>query len=481
MSSLDQAFIRAFQKDAARVQNQRASHSVPPTSQVASGSQPAAQANPTPVAQPGQPPAIENQNSAAAWYRADQPIARTNNPGWPISPAQFPSTPAVHGHPHVAGVAGYAPAAPMVPPAPTVPNDPQPVAIPHPPSPNAVPTFHYGSTAPIAGQQAVWFPPPTLHVLPPQVPTEPPQPVVEPPQTKLRLDAGQVDAVPPPHIKKPSVSESAPSNEESTKVDPPTSEVDDEPKPNSEEKKQPVSLSSLADAIGEAQQDFNPAWEVDRVAWPGICDHLIDNHGELIAAVGKQLLLAATGGHNIVAIASCRRAEGRTSLAMSLARWAAIDGSHILLVDADFQDPQIATRLRLNVPQGWQDAICEDLPLTETAVNSVEDQLALLPASLDRLKSEITLTDSRVAKRLRPIATTFDLVLVDIGPLAGVDFGNESDDQIWPFDKVLFVRDVRHTLQDEVDDVIDRLAKAGIETIGQVENFDDEDRVSPLH
>ena len=214
-----------------------------------------------------------------------------------------------------------------------------------------------------------------------------------------------------------------------------------------------------------------PVWEVDRFHWPRTCEKLLaDNHGYL-ASAGEKLLAAVKDGLQTLAVTGSRRGEGRTTLALCLARAAAKAGIQVALLDADFARPSLASRLGLEITHGWQDAALGHIPLSEAAVKSLADNITVLPLEITSARRTLSLADPRVTATLRAAAATFELVIIDLGPLGpgeGIAF---PPGEKCPLDATIVVRDLRFASTSESQDVGERLYEAGVEAVGVAENF----------
>ena len=87
---------------------------------------------------------------------------------------------------------------------------------------------------------------------------------------------------------------------------------------------------------------FVPAWEVDAFRWPDLCAQLDEASGRKLTRSGDELYMAMQDGLKVIAISSAARQEGRTTIALSLARSAAAAGCRVALLDADGANPELA-------------------------------------------------------------------------------------------------------------------------------------------
>jgi Mrp family chromosome partitioning ATPase len=214
-----------------------------------------------------------------------------------------------------------------------------------------------------------------------------------------------------------------------------------------------------------------PVWEVDRFHWPRTCEKLLADEQGYLAGAGDKLVAAVRDGLKTLAITGSRRGEGRTTLALCLARVAARAGLQVAVVDADFARPSLASRLGLEVSHGWQDAALGAVPLSEAAVKSLAENITVLPLKISAARKSLSLADPRVTATLRAVAATFELVLVDLGPLGPAAPVAFPAGERCPFDATIIVRDLRFTTLDESQAVGERLYDAGVEAVGVAENF----------
>jgi succinoglycan biosynthesis transport protein ExoP len=214
-----------------------------------------------------------------------------------------------------------------------------------------------------------------------------------------------------------------------------------------------------------------PVWEVDQFQWPRVCDRLLADGEGYFSQAGAKLLAAMNDGLKTLAVTGTRRGEGRTTLALCLARVAAKAGIQVAVIDADFARPQIASRLGLEITHGWQDAALGHIPLSEAAIKSLADDVTVLPLEITAVRRSLSLADPRVTATLRAAAATFDLVIVDLGPIAPGEALSFPPDEGCPLDAVIVVRDLRFATALESANLGERLYETGIEAVGIAENF----------
>ena len=166
-----------------------------------------------------------------------------------------------------------------------------------------------------------------------------------------------------------------------------------------------------------ALKPFTPAWEVDAFHWPELCTQLDVASGAKLTQSGEELNVAMQDGLKVIAIVSTSREEGRSTLALSLARSAAVAGSRVALLDADGTNPELARRLGLESPCDWQEAKRQRQSLAEAAVASIEDGVTLFPLTVPRDTLSGRLDDPLLGEVLQELKQHFDLVVIDTQPL----------------------------------------------------------------
>jgi succinoglycan biosynthesis transport protein ExoP len=163
-------------------------------------------------------------------------------------------------------------------------------------------------------------------------------------------------------------------------------------------------------------------------------------------------LLAPDGVVKTVLVTSAVPGEGKTTVAIGLARAAALSGSHVILVEADLRRPSFSQRLRVDGRlEGLAGALFEE-----------EDPLELLQTPFPELPGLQVLTAGDVPVdapgRLRPYELTkvqetlvahADLVVIDSAPLLPVVDTRVLLDEL-SFDAQLIVARAGFTKREEI-------------------------------
>ena len=129
----------------------------------------------------------------------------------------------------------------------------------------------------------------------------------------------------------------------------------------------------------------------------------------------------------VVAIANQKGGVGKTTTAVNVATWLALDGAPVLLVDLDPQ-ANATTGLGLDsrtVKTSAYDVLVDQTPVDAAIVETAIERLWCLPSSIDLAGAEIELVPAmsrelRLRRALSPVLERFEYVLIDCPPSLGL-------------------------------------------------------------
>jgi protein-tyrosine kinase len=152
--------------------------------------------------------------------------------------------------------------------------------------------------------------------------------------------------------------------------------------------------------------------------WPALVLTLEREWGERFERMG-QLLLGARQRQNlkVILFTSCHRAEGRTTLVLTLARALSRQPLRTLVVDADLTGPMVARLLGLRPEVGLDDVVEHGQAVADALIDAPEDHLGILPMRSAVTRPRDFLTSAAWTCTLARLRREFDLILVDGGPL----------------------------------------------------------------
>lgn len=208
---------------------------------------------------------------------------------------------------------------------------------------------------------------------------------------------------------------------------------------------------------------FRAVWEVDAFELPAPVQKLFFA-SRVSEQVAGQLSQAINDGLRSMLITSVKSGEGRSTVATGIAMTVASAGYRVALIDADVQAPTLADELRLDVEFGWLDAIRGGLPIEEVSVHAISDGVTLVP--LMPPQERTAASGQEIESLVAQLKSQFDLVVID-GPAGLHAVAEESR----AFDTALIVRDCDATQPAEINALSYRLREEGVQGVGVIENF----------
>jgi succinoglycan biosynthesis transport protein ExoP len=180
---------------------------------------------------------------------------------------------------------------------------------------------------------------------------------------------------------------------------------------------------------------------------------------EAIRSIATSLRLSLPGnGTRIILATSSLPKEGKTTLAVSLAVYAALLRRRVVLLDLDFRRPAVMRMLRGKAPKGVADLLIHDLPL-EDIVRRVPgiglDYLPMRNCSVDPVS---LFSGTQLSDLLDRLRRDYECVIIDGPPLLGV---TEARLLAGLADKVLLVVKWGSTRKEVARNAVKLLQEAG--------------------
>ncbi len=177
----------------------------------------------------------------------------------------------------------------------------------------------------------------------------------------------------------------------------------------------PVTAAPMA--LAEVEFAPNSGAEV-ALRWPETVRALERGHGERFEQLADALIEARNRHRQkVLLFTSCHRAEGRTTLVLTLARALARRPGRTLLVDGDLGGPMLGRQLGFRPRAGLDDVVGADLPLDEALVEAPDDHLTILPLRAPVARPRDFLASPGWACLMARVRREFDTVLIDGSPL----------------------------------------------------------------
>ena len=213
--------------------------------------------------------------------------------------------------------------------------------------------------------------------------------------------------------------------------------------------------------------------EIDRAVWPAACGDLLQRASRDWDRFGEQLIERMGQGQKCIALVSLARGEGRTTVALALAKHVASRGLRPVIVDADLENPTLARTCGVSAHTGWGDLVSSELPLGEALITAVEDGVTLMPwrgpaAAVSKLAQSL-----RIGSIFGTLREHYDLVLLDtmplVGPTAIADFAGFA--AAIHLDSLYLIQDLRTTTREGLLAAYSKLSHSGLPLAGVIENF----------
>jgi polysaccharide biosynthesis transport protein len=196
-----------------------------------------------------------------------------------------------------------------------------------------------------------------------------------------------------------------------------------------------------------------------------------DSHSpyvEAIRSLRTSLLVAnADAPPKVVLVASSQSGDGKTSLAISLARLSAtasIEG-RVLLIDGDLRKPSVAPRIGANPTKGLIHLFSGEASLDEVIVTDDKSGLHVLPATLGTPNPPELLNSTHMRDLLAKLRSSYEMIIIDSPALAAV-----SDARVLAHyaDTTIFVVRWEGTKQHAAIEAMKQLTTAGARIAGVV-------------
>jgi len=175
------------------------------------------------------------------------------------------------------------------------------------------------------------------------------------------------------------------------------------------------------DARAKSQNQLPQVSEAARTTelqWPAVVLTLERECGDRFERMAE-LVLKARRDQNlkVLLFTSCHRAEGRTTLMLTLSRALARHPASTVLVDGDLTGPMLARLLGLRPEVGLDDVVESGQALSDALVAASDDNLTILPMRSAVARPRDFLASPGWTCTLARLRREYDLVLIDGGPL----------------------------------------------------------------
>lgn len=167
----------------------------------------------------------------------------------------------------------------------------------------------------------------------------------------------------------------------------------------------------------------------------------------------------------VILVTSSLPQEGKTTLAVSLATFAARSHKRVLLMDLDLRHPSVHRELGWQVSGGLVEYMANERTLEEVIHHDLETGLHFLPIKGQTTNPTDLLDSQRLRLLIQSLRESYDYIVLDTAPLASV-----TDTRVAAFlaDRVLFAVRWGATVISAAEDSIQTLRDVDIEPAGAV-------------
>ncbi len=142
---------------------------------------------------------------------------------------------------------------------------------------------------------------------------------------------------------------------------------------------------------------------------------------EAIRSVRAALKVSSVGAPpKVILLTSAVAGEGKSLIALSLARSAALDGSRVLLIDCDFRNPTVARALKVPATNGLDHLLIHGNSGGSPIRTDDASGLHFIPTEAAPHKAQELLGGRLFAGLLKEVRRHYDLIILDCPPVATV-------------------------------------------------------------
>ncbi len=199
-------------------------------------------------------------------------------------------------------------------------------------------------------------------------------------------------------------------------------------------------------------------------------DYVLDNpnspFGEALRSLRTAMLLTSMGAPpKTILVTSSIPSEGKTSIAMCLARIHAQSGRRTLIIDCDIRRPRLHDLAGVANQSGLSDVLLQHRELNEVVLLDERSGAHFVTAGGPVPDPAALLASERMRRLLKEVAGRFDLVIIDSPPVLSVSDARVLSQMT---DKTLFLVHWGSTRRHDVMMGVKQLIEAGADVAGIV-------------
>jgi len=122
----------------------------------------------------------------------------------------------------------------------------------------------------------------------------------------------------------------------------------------------------------------------------------------------------------VIAVTAARAGEGKTTVALALARSAALSGEHVLVMECDLRRPTFALRMKATAPLGLADCLRGRLAAAEAIRTDAVTSMDVMQAGRVGTDLPDRFLSDTMALMLSDLRQKYDLILLDSPPVQAI-------------------------------------------------------------
>ncbi len=197
-----------------------------------------------------------------------------------------------------------------------------------------------------------------------------------------------------------------------------------------------------------------------------LMDKPLSAYTESIRSIYMALKLTSVDrAPKVILVTSSLPEEGKTTIAVCLATFAARSHKRVLLVDLDLRHPSVHRELGWSVSHGLVEYLIDERSLDEAIQHDLETGLHFLPVKAQTSNPTDLLESERLRQLIETCRSRYDYVIIDSAPLVSV-----TDSRLAALlaDKTVFVIKWGDTVESAAQDGVQTLRDIGIDVAGAV-------------
>jgi polysaccharide biosynthesis transport protein len=157
--------------------------------------------------------------------------------------------------------------------------------------------------------------------------------------------------------------------------------------------------------------------------------------------------------------------EGKSTIAISLARLTARAGLRVALIDGDLRRPTLNRRTKLPRSPGLVEFLQHEVELSEILIRDPQTEAIIIPSGRETDQASELLASPRMGMMMKELNKVFDLVIIDSPPILAV-----ADTRILArlADQTVYVIRWARTRREVADEGIRQLREGGVPLAGAV-------------